>query len=268
MFTPFEELPDYNKKGYIHMTVDQIRAMEQTASTTATSYANGTANTSFSSVLQESTSLDSIITKASEKYNVPASLIKAVCKAESNFNAKAVSCCGAQGVMQLMPSTAKSLGVKDAFNPEQNIMGGTKYLSQLLDKYDGNVTYALAAYNAGSGNVAKYGGVPPFKETQNYIKKITGYLTDGVTVPATATHTQTTTATANLTVEEVDAEIQEVVDQLNESLSFEYDDYLDFIRIFMEYLNQEEPDDNEDAKQAYTANSSMPFALQQMLDLI
>ena len=131
------------------MTVDQIRAMEQSISTTAASAATETTSTSFSSVLQESTSIDSIITKASVKYNVPASLIKAVCKAESNFNAKAVSCCGAQGVMQLMPSTAKSLGVKDAFDPEQDIMGGTKYLSQLLDKYDGNVTYALAAYNAG-----------------------------------------------------------------------------------------------------------------------
>lgn len=249
------------------MTVDQIRAMEQSISTTAASAAAETTSTSFSSVLQESTSLDSIIQKASEKYNVPASLIKAVCKAESNFNAKAVSHCGAQGVMQLMPSTAKSLGVKDAFDPEQNIMGGTKYLSQLLDKYDGNVTYALAAYNAGSGNVAKYGGVPPFKETQNYIKKITGYLTDGVTVPATTTQTQTTTAT-NLTVEEVDAEIQEVVDQLNESLSFEYDDYLNFLSIFMEYLEQEETETNDDAKQAYTANTSMPFSLQQMLNLV
>ncbi len=248
------------------MTVDQIRAMEQSISTTAASAATETTSTSFSSVLQESTSIDSIITKASEKYNVPASLIKAVCKAESNFNAKAVSCCGAQGVMQLMPSTAKSLGVKDAFDPEQNIMGGTKYLSQLLDKYDGNVTYALAAYNAGSGNVAKYGGVPPFKETQNYIKKITGYLTDGVTVPATTT--QTTYTPTNLTVEDVDAEIQEVVNQLNESLSFEYDDYLNFLSIFMEYLEQEEPDNNEDAKQAYTANTSMPFALQQMLDFV
>lgn len=252
------------------MTIDQIRAMEQTASTTAASSANETTNTSFSSVLQETTSLDSIITKASEKYNVPASLIKAVCKAESNFNAKAVSHCGAQGVMQLMPSTAKSLGVKNALDPEQNIMGGTKLLSQLLDKYDGNVTYALAAYNAGSGNVAKYGGVPPFKETQNYIKKITGYLTDGVTVPDTTIQSQTTSTpvSTNLTVEDVDAEIQEIVDQLNESLSFEYDDYLDFIRIFMEYLEQDEAEDNEDAKQAYTANSSMPFALQQMLDLV
>lgn len=250
------------------MTIEQICAMEQTSSTVAVSTANSSTDTNFSSVLQENTSLDSIITKASEKYNVPASLIKAVCKAESNFNAKAVSHCGAKGVMQLMPATAKAMGVKDAFDPEQNIMGGTKLLSQLLDQYDGNVTYALAAYNAGSGNVAKYGGVPPFKETQNYIKKITGYLSDGVSIPDASQYQTTSKATVtNLTVADVESEIQEVVDQLNESLAFEYDDYLDFISIFMQYLGQE-PDSNEDAKQAYTANTSMPYALQQMLDIV
>ena len=96
-------------------------------------------------------------------------------KAESNFRASATSRCGAMGVMQLMPGTAKSLGVTDAYDARQNIMAGSKYLAKLLDKYDGDTKLALAAYNAGSGNVAKYGGIPPFKETQNYVKRVLEY---------------------------------------------------------------------------------------------
>ncbi|WP_230200067.1 lytic transglycosylase domain-containing protein [Bacillus niameyensis] len=117
--------------------------------------------------------LEAIIQSAAEKFQLPAKLIKSIIKHESNFNSSAVSQAGASGLMQLMPGTARGLGVQDIFDPMQNVMGGSKYLRQMLDKYDGNVSLALAAYNAGPGNVDKYGGIPPFKETQNYVNKVT-----------------------------------------------------------------------------------------------
>lgn len=136
-------------------------------------------NTAGSNGLQ-TTSYEDIFQKASKAYGVPVNLLKAVAKAESGFNAKAVSSSGAQGVMQLMPKTATALGVSDPLNPEQNIMGGAKYLSQMLKNYNGDTTLALAAYNAGSGNVKKYGGVPPFKETKNYIAKVLNYAGENI----------------------------------------------------------------------------------------
>lgn len=116
--------------------------------------------------------IQNIVSQVSKKYEVDEKLVNAVIKQESGFNPKATSHCGAMGLMQLMPATAKGLGVKDAYNPVQNIEGGVKYLSNLLKKYNGNTVLALAAYNAGSGAVDKYNGVPPYKETQNYVKSI------------------------------------------------------------------------------------------------
>lgn len=121
---------------------------------------------------------ESTISEASSKYGVPESLIKAIITAESAGKANAQSGAGAKGLMQLMDGTAKDLGVKNSFDPVQNIMGGTKYIKQMLDKFDGNLNLALAAYNAGPGNVQKYNAVPPFAETQAYVKKVRRYLNE------------------------------------------------------------------------------------------
>jgi len=114
----------------------------------------------------------SMISQIARKHGVDEKLVKALVQQESGFNPKATSYCGAKGLMQLMPGTAKTLGVTDPYNPVQNVDGGVRHLKWLLSKYNGNKILALAAYNAGSGAVDKYDGVPPYKETQNYVKKI------------------------------------------------------------------------------------------------
>jgi len=115
------------------------------------------------------------ILKAAQRYSVDFNLVKAVIKAESNFNPKAVSRAGARGLMQLMPETASILQVNDSFHPEENIDGGVRYLRYLLNLYNDNLKLALAAYNAGEKAVFKYRGIPPYQETQTYVQRVLGY---------------------------------------------------------------------------------------------
>jgi soluble lytic murein transglycosylase-like protein len=119
---------------------------------------------------------DPVIWRAAETYKVDYALVKAVIKAESNFNPTAVSRKGAKGLMQLMPGTAGDLGVTDSFQPEDNIHGGVRYLRYLLDLFNGDLKLALAAYNAGENAVLRHNGIPPYKETKTYIQRVLRYL--------------------------------------------------------------------------------------------
>lgn len=162
----------------------QSNAASAVKTTAGTGFSKVLQNAVSSAAAQQPTDMDEIFSRAASQFSVPENLLKAVAKAESGFDADAVSRCGAQGVMQLMPSTAKSLGVENPLDAEQNIMGGAKYLSQMLDRYDGDAKLALAAYNAGSGNVKKYGGIPPFKETQTYVKRVMDYAGMNLDAPS------------------------------------------------------------------------------------
>ncbi len=119
--------------------------------------------------------LHPIVIQAASRHQVDPALIKAIIMAESGYNTRAISKRGAKGLMQLMPATAQALGVVDVFNPKQNISGGVRYFKKLVTQFDGDVKLALAAYNAGSRNVRHYQGIPPFKETRFYIKKVFKY---------------------------------------------------------------------------------------------
>ncbi len=236
--------------------ISGISNVENKSSYSSNAVRKSTSN-DFSSYLGESKSLDEIFDAAAERYNIPTELLKAVGKAESDFNASAVSRCGAQGIMQLMPATARELGVTDSFDAEQNIMGGAKYIASLLNKYEGDAKLALAAYNAGSGNVRKYNGIPPFEETQNYVKKVMNYYGQGNIEIASNKNTQSSTVNnlasrgtplsntplqRNLTLiltSSMDSDKNSLgIDDLY-SL-FSYDDYMKFVDLFMDYQNEDE----------------------------
>jgi soluble lytic murein transglycosylase-like protein len=118
---------------------------------------------------------DHVISEASQTHGVPFSLLKALIKTESDFNPTAISSAGARGLMQLMPENIKTLKIKNPFDPRENVMGGTRYLKQLIDHFNGKLPLALAAYNAGPGVVEKYQRIPPFQETENFVKQVMEY---------------------------------------------------------------------------------------------
>lgn len=184
--------------------------------------------------VQSDGTLASIFDKASKTYGVSLSLLTAMAKQESNFQADATSKSGAMGIMQLMPATAAHFGCTNPYDPEQNIMAGAKYISELLDKYDGNVSLALAAYNAGSGSVDKYGGIPPFTETQNYVAKITAYMEEGVTLPdGTAVSGSSDSNFASSLLSKLGSDgFEEILNKI-----FSYDDYLKFMNLLLKELS-------------------------------
>lgn len=185
--TPFSDILKKEKeqaaKSAASGSAEQTaQAPRPAASSGGVAVTNGTTGT-VSSDGTLTTNLDDIFKRASEKYGVSYDFLVAVAKAESDFNTNCVSSAGAKGIMQVMPYEAKELGITDVFDAEQNIMGAAKLLAAHLKKFDGDTTLAAAAYNAGSGRVKQYGGVPPFTETQNYVKKIAAYMKEGVKVP-------------------------------------------------------------------------------------
>lgn len=205
---------NYKKTLETTNTVDNSTA--KNTSTTTVTYSSGNSKVGSFKYPSE---YEKYFEEASKTYNVDINLLKCIAKAESDFNPKCVSSAGAVGIMQLMPATAKSLGVSNSYDPRENIMGGAKYIADKLSMYNGDVSLALAAYNAGSGNVKKYGGIPPFKETQNYVKKILNYLGDDMKTTTTIsdnkksepTSKSAKTFTYTKSEDEINAELNDVL---------------------------------------------------------
>ncbi|MGB9716285.1 MAG: transglycosylase SLT domain-containing protein [Thermodesulfovibrionales bacterium] len=137
-------------------------------------------------ISQEKTNYHTLVHEKATKYNIDPLLVKAVIKTESNWNEWAVSRKGAIGLMQLMPATAREMNVNNPFNPEENIEGGVKYLRYLLERFNGDLTLALAAYNAGPKWVEKFGFIPPISETKEYVRKVLSLYNDSTFLPAKA----------------------------------------------------------------------------------
>ena len=194
--TPVTTTEDFSES--LNNATEALNDAQATSNSAAVTNATGSAAAVTSTTASVPTDLMSIFQEAAQTYGIDVNLLTAIARQESNFTASATSSSGAMGIMQLMPATAQGLGVNDAYNPYENIMGGAKYISQLLSRYNGDVSLALAAYNAGSGNVAKYGGIPPFAETQNYVSKVLGYYQDS-TVTGSNTAAASGTVTANNT---------------------------------------------------------------------
>lgn len=169
---------DWSMRGMSPVQLSQMSSIDQFANVLAQRMERA------DTLSSGSQSMDEMFERASMATGVPVNLLKAVAKTESDFDPNCVSHAGAMGVMQLMPCNVEEYGVTDPFDPEQNIMAGAQQLADLSRRYDGDLTLTLAAYNAGSGNVSKYGGVPPFKETQNYIRKVTALVGEDITIPA------------------------------------------------------------------------------------
>lgn len=160
-----------------------IRGIESRIAEIERKISDSTPTTEFSKYLGDvaengKKDIDNIIEEISSKYGIDKNLVTSIANAESNKNPKAVSNKGAMGIMQLMPETAKDLGVKNPFDIRENVEAGVLYFKDMLNKYKGDTEKALAAYNAGPGTVDKYGGIPPYKETQNYIRKIMKQYTE------------------------------------------------------------------------------------------
>lgn len=234
-------------------TVNLINVIDGNQYIVSNSLSGKVTDETFDSIYKELSvddDLESYFKASAKKYNINENLLKAVAKAESGFDKDAVSYCGAQGIMQLMPFVSEEYGVTDPFDPVQSIDAGANLLSKLLDNYNGNVTLALAAYNAGSGSVERYGGVPPYSETLGYIDKINDLLNgaldnDSRTIEGSE---KTEIPVGDIDVSENDSLISPVYDA-DESRVFSYNDYDYFIstykEIFMKIFSSNELSDND-----------------------